>query len=681
MKSNEVVVLVWIVALLLVSGCSDPADPPIAELVFPSHVSHFSGNALTIRGNVDLRGNESVDITLNHGSNQFDAILDSYGGGWEFPFVTFTDESSLMLSVDISKKGRISSSLPVWIDTNAFLARMTDIVSHEGELFALDARLESVVRIDVNSGARKIVSSKGVGAGIAFDSPKAIASGVDGLYVLDNSLAMLARVEPVSGQRVIVSGLGRGTGPELVKPQLLVIQAGKALVADVGLDGLVEIELATGNRTLVYRQFVPDGPVILSPQGMIVQPDGTLLVIDDQYETLLEVDPAANSFRIVSSFETGEGENIDSPRGMVLAEDGTLVILDKGRLIEVDLGSGDRAVRITLPVNSGGLLGIFVALTVHDGAFFVADNRFGVVYKVDAVTSISEPVTSVEVGDGIRFGSPFDVVLVGDDYLITDQSNNRLVRVNHETGVRSVELSASTSVPLVSPNYVAADSRTGMIYLSYSQFDINGIASFDPATGTANIIASPVDDLGPPLILPTDLAYVAATHELLIVDAIRQRLVSLDIATGQRTILSEDGDGNGVPFGFVTAMAFNDETNTAYLLDASSERIFEVDGLTGRRTDVWPRQSERHLTDLLVDAHNQRLLILDSFQGEVLALPFAELTMQTLTGRGSGEGLDFDRPTQFALVGHGDVAVVIDGGLDAVVLVDLLSGNRVIQSY
>ena len=90
---------------------------------------------------------------------------------------------------------------------------MNLVVLHDGTLLVADYS-KAIIRVDVKSGDRTIVSGRDVGAGPDFVGPFDITvDGKGNIYVADADLKSVIRVHPQSGDRSIVSSAHVGSGP------------------------------------------------------------------------------------------------------------------------------------------------------------------------------------------------------------------------------------------------------------------------------------------------------------------------------------------------------------------------------------------------------------------------------------------------------------------------------------
>lgn len=109
-----------------------------------------------------------------------------------------------------------------------------------------------VLRIDPETGDRKILSDTMTGIGPPFSAPQSIAVEAEGtLVIVDSGLIAVMRVHPETGDREIISDRDRGIGPDFIAPVAIAVEADGTLVVVDGLNTLVRVDPVTGDRTII----------------------------------------------------------------------------------------------------------------------------------------------------------------------------------------------------------------------------------------------------------------------------------------------------------------------------------------------------------------------------------------------------------------------------------------------
>lgn len=666
--------MLWI-AFFWLAGCDH--EPPGGTILFPPQTGQFTGNRLTLRGEYS-RGGADAAVTVEDSTGMLRAVLDPSTYRWSLSDFALPAENPARLILKFSTtRQQFGVELPVTLDRSPVTLRMTDIAVVAEAVCIIDARQAAVISLDTESGLRREVSGRRRGAGPSISKPAALVADGALLYLLDSDTREILSVDIASGDRAVISGASRGAGVALADPRLMAIHGEDFLVADTGLDAIVTIDRRTGDRSILFRDFVDNDPVILSPRGLAAGPDGLIYVADDAWRVVLAIDPLTGDFRVFSGGEVGQGPALGSPRDMILDADGDLLLLDASsdRLLRIDLGSGDRQ-RLT----DDSVFRVPVAIAADDGRVLVADNARGEILRVDVPGETIESLTQPGLGSGEEFSAPTGVIRIDLDWLVADRGVDALVKVSGIDGSRTIALASSASTLLIDPGFLTRDPLTGRIYASYAQFDISGIVAFDPAPGVASGIATATVGEGPLMIAPADVAWQEQPARLLVYDVFYQRLLGIDVETRARSVLLER-DGNGPTLGGIATFALDNRTDRVYLLDSRTGRILDADLNTGVRVTLKAAIPGRSLVDIALDESANRLLLLDQLAGEVLSLSMTDGRIETLSGPGIGQGEALESPVQMHLDADAGVLAVVDAGLDALFLIDLTTGDRVIASY
>lgn len=672
--------LATVLLTVLLAGCDDPAPP--GAVVFPPAVSQFSGEMLTVRGSVEFRANDLVEVRLDDGSGPLIASLDEAADSFEVADYLLPDSNPVNVTLTFSneRSGReITQSL--LIDRSVAINRMTDLVVTADEIFVADTRLAGIVSVNPVTGRRSLFSGDGVGTGPLLPVPANLEWDGELLYVIEADSNTILTVDPVSGDRSLISGEStdesRGVGVALSNPRELIVTSDRVLVADAGLDAIIEIDPATGDRQQVFREIAAGNPVILSPRAMVQGVDGTIYIADDIFEAIIGIDLASGAFFVVSNREVGEGPVLRSPRDMLLKDAATLTVLDasSGTIVDIDLISGDRTVAADLETS----LDVPVAFAEDGGSLVIADNDRGELFRYNLASAEFEAVSRVEVGGGISFGSPSDVINLSDRWVVTDDAIDGLVAVSKADASRTVLLSNSADLPIVGPASLAVDPVTETIYFTFAQLDLNGVVSL-ATDGTTQLLASPNDGNGPLMINPDGIGWWGSENRILVYDVFRQRLLSIDPVSQARVTIADEETGEGETLSGITRFAVDDAAGLVFLLDEARSRVLLLDLATGSRSLLQEPFADRSLTDIEWDPNTRELLLLDQREGELLALAIDTGESRTVSGAETGQGEVFDQPTGFFLDAANDLILVTDRTTQALVLVDGRSGNRLLVS-
>ena len=144
-------------------------------------------------------------------------------------------------------------------------------------LYVAELELNGVVAVDLATGNRTLVTHPtlvGAGPPLGYPSGLALDNTSRFVYVADpgfgGGLRSLVRVDVATGNRVLVSGPSVGDGPALGDPWDVALEESRrrAYVVDRVLDAVVRIDLATGDRVTLSHEFVGFGPAFVDPYSL-----------------------------------------------------------------------------------------------------------------------------------------------------------------------------------------------------------------------------------------------------------------------------------------------------------------------------------------------------------------------------------------------------------------------------
>ena len=319
-------------------------------------------------------------------------------------------------------------------------------------LAVVDDSFVGLVRVDVATGNRTVVSGGGVGEGPDFlglgyltivpavvPEPGTLALATLGALALGvircraKRLSAARHARPALGCRRVAwrALVGSVSALLLAAPvaQAGPLRPGEILVAIAGFtlenftpegpaDGAVfVVDPATGNRSVLSSADIGGGPALRDPLGIALGPDGNVYVSDRTFDTagqnlglIHRIDPSTGNRTEVSGPAVGGGPNIDGgfavgPTGMAFGPDGYLYVSQShsavadatpsGSIIRVDVTTGERQLVSASGMGSGHELQRPAAMNFdHDGQLFVSDSREGL-FLID-----------IETGDRTRLRGP-----------------------------------------------------------------------------------------------------------------------------------------------------------------------------------------------------------------------------------------------------------------------------------
>ena len=223
----------------------------------------------------------------------------------------------------------------------------------------VDDALDVLMGIDVESGVRTVLSGGSTGAGPNLDSPTCVAWNVRGQRALVvkanvNSETALIGIDVESGARTVLSSYSNGAGAHLDYPVGVAWdeRGQRALVVDPDVDfdedELIGIDVVSGTRTVLAHDDVGPGPTLDSPTGVAWDESGQrALVIDEGLSALIGIDVASGARTVLSNYSTGSGPGLVYPISVAWdadAQRALVVDVDQSVLIAIDVVTGERVI-------------------------------------------------------------------------------------------------------------------------------------------------------------------------------------------------------------------------------------------------------------------------------------------------------------------------------------------------
>ena len=474
--------------------------------------------------------------------------------------------------------------------------------------------------VDLDTGARTVLSGDGVGTGPALAFPKAMLmdEAADQLLVADLSLPAVLAVDPSTGDRAVLSGDGVGAGPALSFPSALVMDAaqGRLIVLDIGLNAVLAVDLLTGDRTVLSDDSTGYGPRLLDMVHLSPGPAPDLVLVVDRWGGVIEVDLSTGDRRLLYYGNGGAAplalDPLDPERRLSLCDNGVCSVdpysgpaqLDTAPLGILTMGTGVRLRRtsaslidrdqdriLTLATDYQALMAIDRAtgdrtvlshITIGEGSYpeliysLVLDSANN---RVLTLQQEEQYVLAIDLGTGDR-----TVLSDIDGYprtlgpMVMDQARGRLLMAMRDsqtltaidpvTGVRQpLADPAPAGSPLLEvPVSAALDQQRDRVLVADP--GLKALVAFDAVTGAGTILSDAGTGAGPELVSMGDVTVDAARDRALLVNRYRSEVLAVDLATGDRTLLARPGVGSSAiehPGGEINSVVVDAETDTAYL--------------------------------------------------------------------------------------------------------------------
>lgn len=308
----------------------------------------------------------------------------------------------------------------------------------------LEAVDGAIFIIDPLTGARTLLSGRGVGAGPALVDPQAVAISGDGkLFVTDRTLGspgnpaqnIVYHIDTTNGDRTVVhnSAVGDGLPFELLGADVLedaggqIVVLGSTLVAgpppitEYPMGAVYRVDPGTGVRTLHSGMGTGVGSTMMTPSGIDRLPDGNWLVVDWEADQLLVIDSVSGDRTVVSGSTVGVGVAFNSLIDVAVLDSTRAVLssFDGGELIGIDLMTGERTLLSGIGVGTGPSLNQPWGVATSDSnQIYLADlldwdlAADGAIYIVDPLTGNRTILSGRGAGSGPELLRPAQIAVV-----------------------------------------------------------------------------------------------------------------------------------------------------------------------------------------------------------------------------------------------------------------------------
>ena len=212
----------------------------------------------------------------------------------------------------------------------------------------------------------------------------------------------------------------------------------------------------------------------------------------------------------------------------------------------------------------------------------------------------------------------------------------------------------------------------------------NALAALDPLTGEPTILSDGAIGAGPMFTHPDRVVADPANERAFVLDFASDSLFSVDLITGDRRVVASDSVGAG-PVLFSRRMAYDEVAKRVLVLDRSRRMLLAVDPGTGDRSVVSPYASvgagpimrTSGDVDMITDPAGDRLLLVHRSRFAALTIvDLATGARQIVSGEDAGSGVSFENPWGLALDEAENRVLVLDNYRNALLAVDLATGER-----
>ena len=665
---------------------------PTVDISFPFAHARYSDPAISVSGRVAHPQLENVTISARAGAAPVDGeIVD---GRFSIRELSIAGAGQFALTVTATHPGGDTTVQTLTLSREPELTDVPKMILDPARqrILLADRYTAAIVATPLNGTARVIVSGKHVGAGPLLVEPVALAMDSDGdtLYVADEELNAVFRVDLATGDRTLLSDRLHGSGPALFTPTEMDFDPVRAgvIVSDES-QGVFLVDRATGNRRLVSSN-ANSGPYIYAYRGLGFDPVGDRYLVTDS-SSVFAINPVTGNRTMVSDWLTDPSYGRFF-RGMsVAAESGVVFLGDEmsDGVLRVDLASGARQT-----MTSSGLPAPWNFPVVGEGpplqypSDVVFDSAHGRLYVIEG--EYADPlmeigangnrtvVRNASLGTGVNFRGPSGIKYDANrrSLLAADYVADLAVEMNVSNGNRTLIRGPVDGRGTIyeDPMDVAFNPRTGLFYVV--DFQTGTLYSIDPGTGARRVISNASTGSGPQMGRPEFVDIDAEHGVAYILDRYYGGIFAVDLASGARRIVA-------AALGAPTALALDAAQQRLFVANDYPNGIYSVDLATGasRLVSAGSNSSFNTLAGIAYDDQQNRVIAIDDYPVRLYAVDIETGVRTTISGQinvvaSLGRGPDLVWPRGVAVDADRQVAFVTDDAFDAVIAVDLVSGDR-----
>lgn len=580
----------------------------------------------------------------------------------------------------------------------------------EGHLLVVDEELDALVEVNVNSGARNVVSDAYQGDGPVFDQPEAIAVSIDDgvAYVADSDISGIFEVDLSNGNRTILSGADEGEGVEFSSPMAVVLDgdSNRLLVMDRGSffspAALFGVSLETGDRAVLSGVDHGTGDNFDAPSSIALDPSQNRVLVAESFNgAIVQVDLSNSGNRTVFSGNgVGEGNDFDTPRAVVVDGNRALVAddtRDGGTMWAVSLSSGDRQAVTDIGTGAASETPRALALDSANDQVWVVDTDLSTISSVNLGSGAGSVLADSRVNSGKAFVTPVSVALdiAKSRILVVDQALDALIAVDLTSGNRHVisGLGIGEGPTLSLPQSVALDEINDRALVVDNWDGEEALIAVDLKTGNRKEISGPNMGEGAEQLTtqgfesPQSVAVDTSGKRAWVTDPGIGYVVEVDLATGDRSVFDvyRDTFSRGRReyfFSSPRSIVLDSDSNRLIVTDGGvHEWLVTIDvstGVGGTMIGSDPGYSRPRAVSL--GRADNSALVVDADLGRLVSVNFDSPDSSVVSSPSMGAGPEFVDPESVAVDANRHRAFVADPSLGSVLVVDLNTGDRAVVS-
>jgi DNA-binding beta-propeller fold protein YncE len=542
---------------------------------------------------------------------------------------------------------------------------------------------------NVDSDAATIV----IESGPAFVHPIAIAldDRDDRILVVDSALDAIIAVDPVTGARRTFSGGSEPDGENFFQvPNTIALDYAnnRALVADGWAGSVFAIDLDSGAQSVLTDDSFRFVGIRAGTEGIVTDlPRNRALVLRSSYDYLVAVDLVTGEKTAFSQDDSAYRLNFTEDIDLDPANSRAWILDSAGALVAVDLDTG-----IQTPLDGSLINPISSAMSCvvdpDNDRILVAQRFSGTIYAVDSVTGESVILSDdVNPNPNVLWNEPEDLALdpARNRVLVADSEIPGIIAADLDTGQRTLLSGETEGIPnsinpYVQPNDMALDEANNRVLIT------NG------------------NRFGRPFI----------TDQNSLLDGAFAQVIAMDLLTGERSVFADVSQSfiareswrvfpvdveldpeNGIALVLAVEYSpYQDDKTGDYYWSHESHKLLAIDLETGAQSDMSnllpPLAEEDRLIAILPDVTNNRLLIIGNLQisatgsttfanrgPAIVAVDRETAEWEVLSDNMTPNANDpFYQPLRMLIDEADNRVIVADGGLQAILEVDLATGTR-----
>ncbi|MEQ8762945.1 MAG: hypothetical protein RL885_03390 [Planctomycetota bacterium] len=550
----------------------------------------------------------------------------------------------------------------------------------------MNASNESALfQVDLSSGMTTLLSGPGVGSGPELGTIHDVFVENNGnrAFVSSATARAILAVDLRTGDRSEVSGPNRGTGPSLFEPTQIVHDPfGGVVYAAEPINGKVfRIEVDSGVRSEIFKST--------KPTAVAFEWDNRFLFVFDEIDNDIHwIGTQGGGQGVVMDGDDDQGPKIGALDAMswdTFRRSYLYVSTGADRVLRVNTDNGSR-VTIAEPSDGNGPLELPRGLTYDSSSdrVLVCDQNLNGLIQVAPGGGKRAALTRTSVGEGDA---------LQDAWKMARRKGGTLLSLSRVSAfIRTVETSdaargaiETTGITLESPGDIATASD-GRAFVIDNKLD--GIYEVDTQSGGVSLISGFARGEGIDFIGPQLVEVDSSAEKSWVFDSALQSILEVDLASGDRRQLSDAQHGNGPPLPFVRAMALDEAGGRLFVGDSSKDlEVYAIELATGDRTLVSDASQggpqADNFTAMAFDVAGNRLLATLSVTngaGALIGIDVSNGARTEISGPGRGEGFPMSTLTDIVFEADRGRCFVSSLFINAILIVDLESGDRAIFS-